>query len=112
MPHPDFIWPDWPRGMSEGLAAAYVGISVSSLRTEVLAGRAPAAVWITKGRKIWLREDLDAWLNRAAGRPGSTYPIVPEPENPLDAFFREREEQRARGVQPPIGRSPKRRTSR
>ncbi|KAA5609133.1 hypothetical protein F1189_25850 [Rhodovastum atsumiense] len=60
--------PHWPRGLSEDLAAAYVGLSSSTFRREVGAGRAPASVRLTPGRQVWLREDLDAWLDRLAGR--------------------------------------------
>lgn len=62
------ILPDWPRGMSEPLAASYVGLSTSQFRLEVNAGRAPAPGRITERRKIWLKEDLDAYLDRVFGR--------------------------------------------
>ena len=61
--------PDWPRGMNMELAAAYLSLSPSLLRSEVEAGEAPQPVWLTAGRKIWLREDLDAYLDRKAGKP-------------------------------------------
>lgn len=60
--------PGWPRGLDAELAAAYVGLSRSSWESLVKAGDAPAAVWLTAGRKVWLREDLDAWLDKRAGR--------------------------------------------
>lgn len=60
--------PAWPRGLREELAAEYVGLSVPTLRREVAAGRAPKPTRLTRGRQVWLRDDLDAWLDRMAGR--------------------------------------------
>ncbi len=62
------VLPDWPRGLREGLAAAYVGLSVSTINTERRAGRFPEPVALTVGRVVYLREDLDRYLDRAAGR--------------------------------------------
>lgn len=59
-------WP--PRGLSDDEAAYYVGLSKTTFIREVEAEQAPAPVWLTKGRRIWLREDLDAYLDRKAGR--------------------------------------------
>lgn len=62
--------PDWPRSMSVELAAAYVGLSPSAFRAQVdrPGSTAPQPIPLTQGRRVWLREDLDAWLDRAAGR--------------------------------------------
>ena len=60
--------PGWPRGLSVVMAAEYIGVSATTLRTEAEAGRAPKPIHITAGRIIWLREDLDAWLDRLGGR--------------------------------------------
>ena len=61
--------PGWPRALSEDLAAAYVGqLSIGTFRAEVDAGRIPAAVQLTSGRKAWLIEDLDAYLDGKAGK--------------------------------------------
>lgn len=57
-----------PRGMREDAAAFYVGLSVSMMRNELRAGRFPASVRLTRGRIVWLREDLDHWLDEKAGR--------------------------------------------
>lgn len=62
----DVRLPYWPRGLSEPLAAAYVGLSESTFRAQVIPEVKPVA--LTKGRQVWLREDLDAWLDRKAGR--------------------------------------------
>ncbi len=43
--------------------------SPSASRTEVGAGRMPAAVKIMSGREVWLIEDLDAYLDGKRGRP-------------------------------------------
>ena len=60
--------PDWPRGMREDLAAAYVGLSVTTLHAERRAGRFPQPILLTERRVIYLREDLDAYLDKRAGR--------------------------------------------
>ncbi len=60
--------PGWPRGLREEFAAEYVGLSVSTWRAECKAGRAPKPVHITVGRQVWLRDDLDRWLDAKAGR--------------------------------------------
>ena len=57
--------PYWPRGMSDALAAAYVGLSKSGFLSDPTI---PGPVWIKKGRRVWLREDLDAWLDGKAGK--------------------------------------------
>ena len=70
--------PAWvPRGLPALAAAYYIGFSVTSFRAYV----APAvpAVRISPGRLVWLREDLDRWLD---GRRGT----LPAPEN-LDPFL-------------------------
>ena len=59
--------PGWPRGLREELAAAYVGLSVGTFRAQVAAGEAPDAIRLTAGRKVWLRDDLDRYLDRKAG---------------------------------------------
>ena len=67
----DIALPGWPRGLSEPLAAAYVGLSESQWRIEVNDGRAPQPQRITPGRKIWLKDDLDTYLDRLFGKPHS-----------------------------------------
>ena len=59
----DHVPAAWPRGMRAGVAAAYVGLSLSTFLREVEEGRAPAPGAITAGRKIWLRDHLDAYLD-------------------------------------------------
>jgi prophage regulatory protein len=61
-------FPYWPRGLREELAAHYVGLSVSSIRSLRQRGEFPAPIPLSKGRLVFLREDLDAWLDRKAGR--------------------------------------------
>jgi hypothetical protein len=72
--------PGWPRGMSDQLAAGYVGLGVTTFR-EAMAEAGIAPVWLTKGRRVWLREDLDRWLD---GRAGRTAPSAPQ-ANPWHA---------------------------
>jgi hypothetical protein len=53
--------------MTVQLAAAYVGLSASIIRRESQAGRMPAPIRVTRGRLIYLRDQLDVWLNQLAG---------------------------------------------
>lgn len=57
----------WPRGMRSEVAASYVGLSEGVFLREVSLGNIPKATWLTDGRKVWLREGLDAYLDRKAG---------------------------------------------
>ena len=66
--------PGWPRGMRVDQAAAYCGISRSSLHQLVAAGDAPKPVKLTRGIAVWLKEDLDAWLDRRANRAPASAP--------------------------------------
>lgn len=56
----------WPRGLQARRAADYVGLALSTLLREVAEGRAPQPVQLTAGRKVWLLEELDDWLDTAA----------------------------------------------
>lgn len=60
--------PEWPRGLNVDYAAAYVGLSRSTWESLVRHGTAPSAIRLTVGRRVWLREDLDGWLDKQAGR--------------------------------------------
>lgn len=71
--------PGWPRGMPEPLAAGYVGLSVSTIRAERARGAFPAPVRLTAGRQVYLREHLDAYLDKMAGAAGAAA------SNPWDA---------------------------
>ncbi len=66
--------PDWPRGLGADLAAAYLGVSVTTLRAGAKQGSMPAPTRITRGRDVWLRDVLDAWLDRQAGITRTTTP--------------------------------------
>lgn len=59
--------PGWPRGLREDWAAAYVGLSVTSFRAVTKSDGVPV-VWLTARHRVYLLEDLDAWLDRKAGR--------------------------------------------
>ena len=57
-----------PRAMNEKAAAGYIGMSVSFLQKDrmngVLSGRQPGPRYAKLGKRVvYLREDLDAWLN-------------------------------------------------
>ena len=61
----------WPRCMKAEIAAAYLGISISLLHAGSRAGRYPKPFHISVGRVVWLKEELDALIDRTAGRPKS-----------------------------------------
>jgi predicted DNA-binding transcriptional regulator AlpA len=70
---PSPAWP--PRGMKEQLAAYYVGLAATTFRKEVTEDRAPKPIRLTGGRQVWLKDDLDKWLDQAAGKkPSPTEP--------------------------------------
>jgi predicted DNA-binding transcriptional regulator AlpA len=58
--------PDWPRALRLPLAAAYVGLSPATFQRAV--ATAVVAIYLTPGTVVWLREDLDRWLDARAGR--------------------------------------------
>ena len=62
--------PDWPRVMPEPWAAAYVGLSVSTFRRHV--ADTVVAIKLSPHRRGYLREDLDAWVDRKAGRESAS----------------------------------------
>jgi len=66
--------PGWPRVLRAHLAAAYLGMSASSLHALVAAGDLPPPVRITGKIVVWLRDDLDGWLDRRAGRGPASAP--------------------------------------
>ncbi len=73
-----------PRLLKTEEAARYVGLSVSSFRSEV-------APWCRKlhpvaGRVAWLRDDLDAWIDRLAGIERAPAALIEARINPLDAL--------------------------
>ncbi len=58
--------PNWPRRLSAELAAAYLGISVSSFRQGVATGRYPQP--IRDGRRVlWDRKRLDEIVDLQSG---------------------------------------------
>ncbi len=57
--------------MPVDLAAGYVGLSTSSLRGEVKAGLLKPVI-LTPRRIVYLKEDLDAYLDRKAGRSNTS----------------------------------------
>ncbi len=71
----DRAMPGWPRALSQPLAAAYLSLSEGSFRAQVMPDVPP--IHLTGRRIAWLKEDLDAWLDRRADRP----PPEPEPQS-------------------------------
>jgi predicted DNA-binding transcriptional regulator AlpA len=66
---PDPAASPWvPRCLRAPHAAAYVGVSESWWLAEVRAGRAPEPVRYGRAITVWLREDLDRWIDERAGR--------------------------------------------
>lgn len=55
--------PDWPRLMSEPMAADYVSLSANTLRKE---GPTPKRIG---RRRLYDRHDLDRWADRLGGQP-------------------------------------------
>lgn len=71
----------WPRGLRERDAAEYVGLSATVFR-QVVKPVVPATR-LTPGRIVWLREKLDAWLDRVDGAVPTGNP-APDPETQHD----------------------------
>lgn len=75
--------PHWPRLMSEGMAARYVGIGTSTLR-EV--GPQPKRI----GRRVLYDiRDLDRWADRLGGQPLAEHDMKAEASS-VEARFLER----------------------
>ena len=69
---------DWPRGMPIEVAAEYCGIGPATLRDQ-----GPPPVRVGAKRLVWLRDQLDAWLDGLAGiAPASAQ----AEENPFDSY--------------------------
>lgn len=59
---PAIIIPAWPRALTRDQACAYASASPGNLpKPSYVEGKSPR----------WLREDLDAWIDRKAGRSGT-----------------------------------------
>lgn len=61
----------WPRCMPIGMAAVYVGLSSTTVEKLRREGDFPKAIALTPGRNGYLKEDLDAWLDKRAGKTRS-----------------------------------------
>lgn len=51
-----------PAALDRDNAAAYVGLSVTTMESEAQAGRFPKPRQATARRVVWLRDELDAYL--------------------------------------------------
>lgn len=71
--------PFTPRGMRAGHAALYVGVSPSAWRELVRRGEAPSPIYLSDRIPVWLREDLDRWLDRRAGRAATSPGLANNP---------------------------------
>ena len=70
--------PGWPLLLRREMAAAYVGMSPTTLDAEAKAGRMPTSIAITPSLHAWHRAALDAWAEdcrAAAGGEGSPNPF-------------------------------------
>jgi hypothetical protein len=84
---PDGSLPGWPRGMPLELAAPYVGLGEAGWMGEVRGGRAPQPIYPTPRKPVWLREDLDLYLEVIAGRKPAVNWLDPKAmkkENPAE----------------------------
>ncbi len=72
--------PHWPRALRAELAASYVGMGASAWLSMVRRSEAPDPVYLSARIPVWLREDLDAWLDAKAGRTAAS-----PASNPWDA---------------------------
>ena len=61
-------WVQGPRGMNLLEAARHVGLGKTKWWELVESGDAPQPVELTPGRKVWLREEVDHWLDERAAR--------------------------------------------
>ena len=62
------IWWSPCRGLHLLRAAQYVGLGKTTWQELVDKGDAPQPVDLTPGRKVWLIEELDHWLDERAAR--------------------------------------------
>jgi excisionase family DNA binding protein len=72
----------WPYAMGVDEAAEYCGIGRNTLLRLVGAGRAPAPVKISEKRRVWLRPNLERWLDRLASPTASSDAITSDEDNP------------------------------
>ena len=69
-----------PAALDRENAAAYVGLSVTTMEAEAQAGRFPKPRQIGARRVVWLREELDAHLRAlpvSTIKPGPGRPAAP-----------------------------------
>lgn len=59
----------WPRAMSLRTLADYLDVSVSSARRIVDSGAIPAIQFDARGNRYYLRDDVDAYLDRRRTEP-------------------------------------------
>ncbi len=87
--------PPWPpRGLPEEQAAYYIGLGITTFRAEEAKGQF-RATWLTERRKVYLRDHLDAYLDRKAGSPAAA-PVddVPDWQKALDADRQDQDQRR------------------
>jgi len=82
--------PDWPRLMSEELAASYLGIGHTYLREQ---GPAPKRLG---RRRLYDRIDLDVWADRLGGQPLEGRALELARRDTERRFFEEQEAKRGR----------------
>lgn len=64
-----------PAALSAADAAAYLGLSRASVWRMAAAGTLPRPVMLSPGRRAWMRDELDQWLEQRRterdGRPAA-----------------------------------------
>lgn len=71
-----------PRALGTDDASRYISVSRETFRKHVAPGIRPIRIG---SRILYLREDLDVWLDRAAGKNSTSEPAITT--NPLDALL-------------------------
>lgn len=74
-PKPDI--PGWPRGLSREMAAAYVGLSVTTFLDGVRRNEWPAPMAIGR-RRVWDRAALDKVFDARGEAPPRSKPTLAE----------------------------------
>lgn len=67
------LMPDWPARMDDDMAAAYLGVGVTTFRDKVKARQYPQPVQ-EGGRKLWSRTQLDRFIAAQFGIPVDASP--------------------------------------
>lgn len=67
--------PYWPAAMRAERAAAYLDVSATYFRSSIACGLTP--IRPSPGVVLYLRRDLDGWLDRQVGGPAASAALNP-----------------------------------